>query len=417
MPEGYASNLGKQIDMNEGKLIGMKSHDCHVFMTTLIPIAFRHLPVRTWKPITEISLFFKDLCSGKFLESSLDRMEENIPVITTKLEKIFPCGFFDVMEHLPIHLVQEARSEVQFKQDGCIHLRGNIEIFKISRNKKTNNSGVFIQGVADGTGQTIEYYGVIHEIIKVRYSGRPKKKIILFRCKWFDPSHRGTKVDQQHNIIEVKHTRKYRSYDFFIIEQNAKQVYYAPYPLRKDKTNWWIVIKTKPVGRIEIDNVLDVAYQNEVAIVQQQVDVELETTLEHPQDILEEVSNDEIMINVEDEINEDGENDSFDNEEYDNENETTKEEEWETDASFTSQSLPLRCYKDLPLQAIRRAQSLSISRTPSPTGISPQLSAMRIRDSSSKQSDVVAGTPPLTQHYVHPGVSPTPDETFALAPG
>ncbi|KAK6782684.1 hypothetical protein RDI58_020480 [Solanum bulbocastanum] len=36
-------------------------------------------------------------------------MEENILVTTTKLEKIFPCGFFDVMEHLPIHLVQEAR--------------------------------------------------------------------------------------------------------------------------------------------------------------------------------------------------------------------------------------------------------------------------------------------------------------------
>ena len=38
--------------------------------------------------------------------------------------------------------------------------------------------------------------------------------------------------------------------------------------------------------RIEIDNVLDVAYQNDVAIVQQQVDVELETILHHPQHIL-----------------------------------------------------------------------------------------------------------------------------------
>ncbi|KAK6794086.1 hypothetical protein RDI58_007539 [Solanum bulbocastanum] len=36
-------------------------------------------------------------------------MEENILFITTKLEKIFLCGLFDVMEHLPIHLVQEAR--------------------------------------------------------------------------------------------------------------------------------------------------------------------------------------------------------------------------------------------------------------------------------------------------------------------
>ncbi|KAK6773744.1 hypothetical protein RDI58_028982 [Solanum bulbocastanum] len=60
---------------------------------------------------------------------------------------------------------------------------------------------------------------------------------------WFDPSHRGTKVDHQHNIIEVKHTRKYKSYDPFIIAQNAKQVYYAPYPLRINKADWWVAIK------------------------------------------------------------------------------------------------------------------------------------------------------------------------------
>ncbi|XP_060171120.1 uncharacterized protein LOC132602142 [Lycium barbarum] len=36
-------------------------------------------------------------------------MHQNIPVITNKLEKILPPGFFDVMEHLPIHLAYEAR--------------------------------------------------------------------------------------------------------------------------------------------------------------------------------------------------------------------------------------------------------------------------------------------------------------------
>ncbi|WMV46391.1 hypothetical protein MTR67_039776 [Solanum verrucosum] len=208
---------------------------------------------------------------------------------------------------------------------------------EVSRNKKINNSGVYIQGDVDGTGQTIEYYGVIQEIIEVRYSGWPKKKIVLFRCEWFDPSHRGTKVDHQHNIIEVKHTKKYSSYDPFIIAQNAKQVYYAPYPLRRDKADWWVVIKSKHVGRIEIDNVLDVAYQNDVAIVQQQVDVELETTLQHPQHILEKVSDDEIL-NVEEEISENEENKSFDDEEWDdNENETTEEEEWENDGIETSE--------------------------------------------------------------------------------
>ena len=91
------------------------------------------------------------------------------------------------------------------------------------------------------------------------------------------------------------------------------------------------------MGRIEIDNVLDVAYQNDVAIVQQQVDVELETTLQHPQYILEEVSDDEIL-NVEEEISENEENESFDDKEWDNnENETTEEEEWENDGIETSE--------------------------------------------------------------------------------
>ncbi|KAK6773861.1 hypothetical protein RDI58_029100 [Solanum bulbocastanum] len=63
--------------------------------------------------------------------------------------------------------------------------------------------------------------------------------------------------------------------------------------------------------------------------------------------------------------------------------------------SSTSQPLPARRYEDLPLLAIHRARPLSAG-TPSPTGTSPQLSAMRLGDSSSEQSDAMAGTPSLT---------------------
>ncbi|WMV20604.1 hypothetical protein MTR67_013989 [Solanum verrucosum] len=93
-------------------------------------------------------------------------------------------------------------------------------------------------------------------------------------------------------------------------------------------------------------------------------------------------------------------------------------------AFSTSQALPVRRYKDLPLQAIYRARPLSAG-TLSPTDTSPQLSAMRIEDSSNEQLDVMTGTPPFTQHFVHPDVSPsstarssaTPDDKMpALAP-
>ncbi|KAK6776078.1 hypothetical protein RDI58_027079 [Solanum bulbocastanum] len=237
MPEGYASNLGKRVDMNEGKFIGMKSHNCHVLMETLIPIAFSHLPERVWKPIKDV------------------------------YDEYSSVQHFQLVKEVALGL----KSQVWTMNKYCVN-GFKFQIEKVSRNKKTNNSGVYIQGDVDGTGQTIEYYGVIQEIIEVR-----------------------------------------------------------------DKVDWWVVIKSKFVGRIEIDNVLDVAYQNDVAIVQQEVDVELETTLQYPQHILEEVSDDEIL-NVEEEISENEENKSFDDEEWDdNENETTEEEEWENDGTETSE--------------------------------------------------------------------------------
>ncbi|WMV46837.1 hypothetical protein MTR67_040222 [Solanum verrucosum] len=84
-------------------------------------------------------------------------------------------------------------------------------------------------------------------------------------------------------------------------------------------------------------------------------------------------------------------------------------------ASSTSQALPSRRYEDLPLQAIHRAQPLSAG-TPSPTGTSPQLSAMRLGDSSSEQSDAMAGRPPLTQRFVHHDVSPSSTATPSATP-
>ena len=86
----------------------MKSHDCHVFMERLLPIAFIDLPDPIWKPLAELSKFFKDLCSTSLREDELIQMQQNITIILCKLEQIFPPGFFDSMEHLPIHLPYEA---------------------------------------------------------------------------------------------------------------------------------------------------------------------------------------------------------------------------------------------------------------------------------------------------------------------
>ena len=96
--------------MRKHKIFGMKSHDCHVFLQRLIPIAFREMvPLAVWQALTELSLFFKELTSTVLKKEAILRLESEIPIIICKLERIFPPSFFDSMEHLPTHLAYEAR--------------------------------------------------------------------------------------------------------------------------------------------------------------------------------------------------------------------------------------------------------------------------------------------------------------------
>ncbi|XP_074267462.1 uncharacterized protein LOC141590803 [Silene latifolia] len=64
-PDRYASDFKRCVDLKKLKLQGLKSHDCHVFMERLLPVALKHLlPTTVWNAVTEISQFFRDLCSS-----------------------------------------------------------------------------------------------------------------------------------------------------------------------------------------------------------------------------------------------------------------------------------------------------------------------------------------------------------------
>ncbi|GLT88105.1 hypothetical protein SLE2022_061440 [Rubroshorea leprosula] len=117
-PDGFASNISRCVNTQEVRLFGMKSHDCHIFMQSLIPIAFRDLlPKQVWEPLVEISEFFRALCAPVIQVNDMAIWQERIVEIICKLERIFPPSFFDSMEHLAIHLPYEARvgGPVQFR--------------------------------------------------------------------------------------------------------------------------------------------------------------------------------------------------------------------------------------------------------------------------------------------------------------
>ena len=93
-PDGISSYLRRCVDFKNGRLSGMKSHDCHILMENLLPVMFKELlPLKVWKVITELSMFYKELCSTTLKMERLRKLEVDIPILLCKLEKIFPPGF------------------------------------------------------------------------------------------------------------------------------------------------------------------------------------------------------------------------------------------------------------------------------------------------------------------------------------
>ncbi|XP_052171518.1 uncharacterized protein LOC127787497 [Diospyros lotus] len=110
VPDGFSSNISQCVNLKDHKIIDLKSHDCHVLIQHILPIALRGIvPNDVCEALTELSLFFKIL-SGKALRvKEIEQIESQIFVTLCKLEMIFPPSFFNVMEHLSIHLPNEVK--------------------------------------------------------------------------------------------------------------------------------------------------------------------------------------------------------------------------------------------------------------------------------------------------------------------
>lgn len=69
------------------------------------------------EPLIELGNCFRQLCSKANRPSDLEYLQDRIALTLCHLEKLFPPSFFDVMEHLVVHLAEEAliAGPVQFR--------------------------------------------------------------------------------------------------------------------------------------------------------------------------------------------------------------------------------------------------------------------------------------------------------------
>ena len=106
VPSEYCSKIGSHI--RNRKFGALKSHDYHILMQTLLPLALCGLMEQnTRNAIMSASRVFRRICYKVWDPSQADNLWEDVAITMCLLEMTFPLTFFDVMYHLPMHLVAE----------------------------------------------------------------------------------------------------------------------------------------------------------------------------------------------------------------------------------------------------------------------------------------------------------------------
>nr|XP_048330607.1 uncharacterized protein LOC125422586 [Ziziphus jujuba var. spinosa] len=290
-PNGYAANISNNVNVKDGKISGLKTHDSHVLLQQLFPVGIRpYIKKEVCGTIIEMCMFFQKLCARTLSISDLDMLQEGIILTLCKLERIFPPAFFDIMVHLAVHLPYEA------KMAGPVHTRWMYP-FESEHTKLLQNRGVTsilqvqkkefpqwfeqrikyfsrckypmltdeLYSLACGPDYGIRSYSgcVVNGVryrTKVRddrrvtqncgiwvvgdHDGescdfygviedilvldyRSKHSVVLFRCAWFDTNVKKKKMITEFQITSINVTSYWYKNDPFVLASQAKQVFYV----------------------------------------------------------------------------------------------------------------------------------------------------------------------------------------------
>lgn len=113
------------------------------------------------------------------------------------------------------------------------------------------NSGVCVKGSYYDDLEN-DYYGLLKEVIKVRYLGE-KNEIFIFNCEWFDTlSRNGMKVHHTNGLIELNKNARLQTDDVFVFAQQCQQMYLLCKP-GSGSNEWVTAIKTGARSRYAVD--------------------------------------------------------------------------------------------------------------------------------------------------------------------
>ncbi|PRQ48023.1 hypothetical protein RchiOBHm_Chr2g0106121 [Rosa chinensis] len=151
-------------------------------------------------------------------------------------EEEFPTWFEKRMSHLVQSGLVDATDQLYClacKPDvrahtytGCIVDGVRFHTKDLDDRRTTQNSGIYVPGVF--VGGTHDYYGVLLNIVRLRYVDM--HHIFLFKCKWFntDETKRDARkrVQRDYNLMSINSSFVWYEDEPFILASEAHQVFY-----------------------------------------------------------------------------------------------------------------------------------------------------------------------------------------------
>jgi hypothetical protein len=83
-----------------------------------------------WIVLADLSYFYRQLCAKEIVVEMMQKLEKEIPVLLCKMEKFFPPGFFNPMQHLLIHLPYEAKVGGTIQYRWMYHIKNVLMYLK-----------------------------------------------------------------------------------------------------------------------------------------------------------------------------------------------------------------------------------------------------------------------------------------------
>ena len=187
-PDGYAANLRRGVNLSTMRINGLKSHDYHIWLERLLPVMVRgYVPEHVWLVLAELSNFFRQLCAKELSRTVIADLERMAPVLLCKLEKIFPPGFFNPMQHLILHLPYEARMGGPVQGRWCYPIERCLKVHRTKcKNKCKIEASVAEAYILEEVSNfTTTYYGdnlpSVHNPPRRYNAGENESNLSIFR--------------------------------------------------------------------------------------------------------------------------------------------------------------------------------------------------------------------------------------------